>query len=422
MNVLIVDDQASNLKLLRAGLEAEGHSVREAANGLEALLALEQEPADALISDVLMPGMDGFRLCYEVRKNKRFSQLPLVLYTATYTTASDRELAGSVGADAYILKPAPTATLIEAIRAAQRRAADGARSEELAGDGHEEILERYNAVLVRKLESRNTELQLALNSLQTAHEQILELNRNLETRVAQRTAALDAANRELEAFSYSVSHDLRAPLRHISGFAQVLNTDCERLSSAETREFTGRVLTAADQMNRLIEALLEFARVGRTQLQLTSVDLETLLDEALAGVAPDARGRNIEWRRGALPVVRGDATLLRQVLVNLLSNAIKYSRTRQPAVIEIGQRPGRADEVVIFVKDNGVGFDLRRAGELFGVFKRLHAADAFEGTGIGLANAHRIVTRHGGAIWADATVEGGATFAFSLQRAGASTR
>jgi len=187
--------------------------------------------------------------------------------------------------------------------------------------------------------------------------------------------------------------------------------------SDDGRMLCKRILTSASRMNLLIEALLEFARVGRVPLQLVELDLEAVLDEALEAVAPETRGRNIEWRRTRLPQVRGDRVLLRQVLVNLLSNAIKYSRTRSPAIIEIGQRSGRADEVVIYVKDNGVGFDLRQAGEIFGVFKRLHTAESFEGTGIGLANAQRIISRHGGTIWADAAVECGASFFFSLRTA-----
>jgi signal transduction histidine kinase len=414
MNILIIDDIPVNRRLLRATLEAEGHSVSEAADGLEGLQALQGESVDAVISDVLMPTMDGFRFCHEIRKNSELRELPLILYTSTYNSPTDRQLAESVGADAYILKPAPAATLLEAIQSAQRR---DRTSTPAAAPAMEpaEVLERYNAVLVRKLESRNTDLQEALGSLHEAHDQILELNRNLETRVAQRTAALDAANRELEAFSFSVSHDLRAPLRHISGFADLLLAT-ETNMTDDGRELSRRIVDATRRMHELIEALLEFARVGRAPLQLVDIALEQVVSEALEAVAPETRGRNIEWVRSPLPIVRGDATLLRQVLVNLLSNAIKYSRTRNPAVIEIGQRAGRADEVVTFVKDNGVGFDPKCAGELFGVFKRLHGADAFEGTGIGLANAHRIITRHGGSIWADAAVDGGATFYFSLLR------
>jgi signal transduction histidine kinase len=416
VNLLIVDDHPSNLKLLRAALEAEGHTVSEARNGIEALQNLEREMADALISDVLMPGMDGFRLCHEIRQNDRLCMLPLILYTATYNSPTDRQLAASVGADAYILKPAPARVLLDAIQSARQSNA-GRKPQETAPLGHVEILERYNAVLVRKLESRNSELQLALSNLRASHEQILDLNRNLETRVTQRTAALDAANRELEAFSFSVSHDLRAPLRHIAGFAELLASEVGQQTSADARALCGRIIDSTQHMHRLIEALLELARMGRTPLQLADIDLEKVLDEALEAVAPETATRNMEWRRSRLPHVLGDGVLLRQVLINLLSNAIKYTRTRNPAIIEIGQRSGRADEVVVFVKDNGVGFDLRRAGELFGVFKRLHGAEAFEGIGIGLANVHRIITRHGGSIWADAAVERGATFFFSLRRA-----
>jgi light-regulated signal transduction histidine kinase (bacteriophytochrome) len=240
--------------------------------------------------------------------------------------------------------------------------------------------------------------------------------RNLETRVAQRTAALEATNRELDAFSHSVAHDLRAPLLQIEGFAQLLEESADATLGAESRKFVGYILGAAHRMSELIQALLEFARTSRAQLNPAEVDLDTVLDEALLAVRADTHSRKIQWERSRLSKVRGDAILLRQVLVNLISNAVKYTRTRDTAVIAIGVRPGRADEVVVFVRDNGVGFDLQYADRLFGVFQRLHRADEFEGTGIGLANAHKIVTRHGGSIWAEAAVDRGATFFFSLPK------
>lgn len=178
-----------------------------------------------------------------------------------------------------------------------------------------------------------------------------------------------------------------------------------------------QIRTAATHMSDLVDALLDFARTGRAELGLQDLELEPLLGEALETVQRETQGREIEWRRHHLPRVRGDKTLLRQVFINLLSNAVKYSRGRKPAIIEIGEQPGGASEVVIFVKDNGVGFDSKYAKELFGVFKRLHHSREFEGIGIGLANAHRIVTRHGGRIWAEAALNLGATFYFSLQRA-----
>jgi signal transduction histidine kinase len=415
MKLLIVDDFPANLKLLRAALEAEGHRVIEASNGREALDLLEKDPAEAVISDVLMPAMDGFRFCYELRKNPVFASIPVVLYTATYNSPADRSLATSVGANAYILKPAPIKTLLEALHEAKLQSQQHVRPQAPEFD-ESDVLERYNAALVRKLESRNSELQRTFANLSEAHEAILELNRNLETRVAQRTAALDSANRELETFSYSVSHDLRAPLRHLRGFAELLEQCNAATFESEGKEFVKHILTAAQRMDQLILDLLELARSAREPLEMADLDLENVLEEAVQLVAPEAQGRNIVWLRSRLPNVLGDARLLRQVFVNLLSNAIKFTRPRTSAAIEIGHRAGRTEEAVIFVRDNGVGFDSSRANELFGVFKRFHSAQEFEGTGIGLAHASRIIARHGGSMWAEAESNRGATFYFSLRR------
>lgn len=415
MNLLIVDDHALNRKFLRASLEDNGHIVTEATNGVEALNVLKQERVDAVISDVLMPTMDGFRLCREIRKTDSLRELPVVLYTASYNSRADRELAKSVGADSYILKPAPTTMILEAVSAAAQRSHD---REEDGGTATEdnEVLERYNGVLVRKLETRNSDLENALNNLQSAHQDIIELNRTLEARVAQRTAALDAANRELEAFSYSISHELCAPLEHIREYTRDLEAHSGDRQTGEGRRALEQIKASTVLMNGLVHGLLEFARLGRTDLELHDVELESVLNEALAVVQEDVHGRDIEWRRHPLPRVRADRALLVQVFVNLLSNALKFSRARHRTVIEIGDRKGRTGEVVIYIKDNGVGFDLRRAKELFGVFKRLSNAKDVEGIGIGLANSHRIITRHGGFIWAEAAPGSGATFYFSLRR------
>jgi signal transduction histidine kinase len=413
LKFLIADDSPRNLKLLRAGLEAEGHKVVEAANGAEALAALDRESLDAVISDILMPSMDGFRLCHEVRRSdKNYRDIPLILYTATYDSPADRALANTVGADRYILKPAPAALLVSAVEDILAKSA--ARPKTPPGVDDTYVLERYNAALVHKLESRNDELHASLAKLQTAHEHIVELNRLLETRVSQRTEALDAANKELEAFSFSVSHDLRAPLSRIGGFVQMLKDSAGAQLNTANREMLSQIASATTQLSRLIDALLEFARTSRTEMHFVEVDLDVLIDKVIADLSVDLAGREVEWRRSALPKIRGDAILLYQVLVNLLSNAIKYTRTRDQSVIEIGTRDGRNNEAVIFVRDNGVGFDLRYAGKLFGVFQRMHREDEFEGTGIGLANAQRILTRHGGSIWAEAAVGRGATFYFSL--------
>lgn len=415
LKILIADDSPRNLKLLHAGLESEGHLVVEAGNGVEALAILAREPVDAVISDILMPSMDGFQLTREIRRGaKSYSEIPLILYTATYDSPADRALADAVGADAYILKPVPPATLIAAVRDVLRRA--DRRRTAIEGTDEVNVLEQYNAALVHKLESRNAEVQESLAELQSAHEHIVELNRLLESRVTQRTAALDAANRELEAFSFSVSHDLQAPLRRINGFVEMLKESASSQLDDDNMTMLTHVIEASAQMTQLIQALLAFARTSRTEMHFGEVDLNVLVEQAIGELHSDARGRTIEWRRNTLPKVHGDRILLHQVLANLLSNAVKYTRTRDQAVIEIGTRAGRDDEVVIFVRDNGVGFDSRFAGKLFGVFQRMHRADEFEGSGIGLANAQRIVTRHGGTIWADAAPGMGASFYFSLPR------
>jgi light-regulated signal transduction histidine kinase (bacteriophytochrome) len=243
-----------------------------------------------------------------------------------------------------------------------------------------------------------------------------DLVRELEARVERCTAALAAANKELESFAFTVSHDLRAPLRKISGFAQLLEETASSVLDGENRNFLKQIIDGAAQMDRLIQALLDFYRTARTELCLGEVDLEMLLDETLVLCHAELKDRRIEWRRGALPKVRGDKVLLRQVFVNLVSNAIKYTRTREPASIEIGARPGPEHEIVVFVRDNGVGFDMRYSEKLFGVFQRMHRADEFEGVGMGLATAQRIVTRNGGSIWAEAELGHGATFFCSLPR------
>jgi PAS domain S-box-containing protein len=225
---------------------------------------------------------------------------------------------------------------------------------------------------------------------------------------------LATVNRELEAFSYSVSHDLRAPLRHITGFAMMLEQSTSSSLDSEGRRHLKTITEAATRMGRLIDDLLAFSRVGRTQLVRSRINLNQLARDARHEVSVDLNGRVVSWQFHDLPVVEGDPSLLHLVLVNLLSNALKYSAIRPRAEIEVGALAGDGTETVVYVRDNGVGFDMQYADKLFGVFQRLHSGDEFEGTGIGLANVRRIVQRHGGRTWAEGRVEGGATFYFSL--------
>ncbi|HEX9047591.1 MAG TPA: PAS domain S-box protein [Verrucomicrobiae bacterium] len=248
-----------------------------------------------------------------------------------------------------------------------------------------------------------------------AQAEILRLNAELEQRVAKRTAELETANRELEAFSYSVSHDLRAPLRAVSGFASIVLEDYGSLLPAEGQRYLQRVRNGGQQMGVLIDDLLAFSRLSRQQLARQPVDMVKLVQQVVEEVVARETDRKIQFRVGDLAPGKGDPGLLRQVWVNLISNAVKYTRGRDPAIIEIGsdQKDG---ECVYQVRDNGVGFDMQYAGKLFGVFQRLHRADEFEGTGVGLAIVQRIVHRHGGRVWANARVNHGATFYFTLNQ------
>jgi len=254
----------------------------------------------------------------------------------------------------------------------------------------------------------NTDVEI----LKQAAEKVRLLNAELEWRVSERTLALQTANKDLEAFSYSVSHDLRAPLRHITGFVQLLKKDAGPRLSESSQHHLGVIDGAAKKMATLIDDLLAFSRMGRVGMQTGAVALEPLVREVVAEFQAETRHRQVEWKIGALPGVRGDRALLRLVLLNLIGNAVKFTAPRPIAIIEIGATTNGAVEV--FVRDNGVGFDPQYAHKLFGVFQRLHSQTEFEGTGIGLANVQRIIHRHGGKVWAEGMLNAGATFFFSL--------
>ena len=256
-------------------------------------------------------------------------------------------------------------------------------------------------------------LQRRQAELEQANQEITSQNARLEQRVAERTKELQALNTELEAFSYSVSHDLRAPLRHMHGFAQLLLKNPKIQDDPQAQRQLAVITDAAKRMGNLIDDLLSFSRMGRQSLSIREVDFAEMVKEVVAETVAREPGRSIEWKIDALPTVQGDASFLRKVWVNLISNAVNYSRDKNPAIIEITSQRGE-NETTFSVKDNGAGFDMAYVDKLFGVFQRLHHAEEFEGTGIGLANVRRIVARHGGGVWAEGKPGEGATFSFSL--------
>ena len=332
------------------------------------LVSLERDPIEVLLLDLGLPdsqGMDTFH-----RINDRAPELPIVIFSG----ADDEQLASiavSSGAQDYLVKG------------------------------------RINSFLLKRA------IRYAMER-KRAEEEIRTLNRELERRVAERTAQLLRANKELEAFSYSVSHDLRAPLRHIEGYVAMLQRVTQGTLPAKAEHYLDTITAASVQMGNLIDNLLAFSRMSVEQMTEAHVDLASLVEEVVQGLQLATSDREITWRVGPLPVVIGDRSMLRQVLANLVDNAVKYSRKRERAEIEIGVAGQEDGRCILFVRDNGAGFDMRYYDKLFGVFHRLHAADDFEGTGIGLATVRRIIDRHGGRTWAKGAVDEGATFYFTL--------
>jgi len=312
-----------------------------------------------------------------------------------------------------ILELADTARVVSVNRDYSARAKKQGNDElGLLTDAFNQMLAQINAQdeALRKSEEQ---LRRALQSAGAAAEEVRALNAALEDRVTRRTAELAAANQEWEAFANSVSHDLRAPVRHIEAYARILEDKMEK-NPADARQCASRIRRDVQNMGRLVDDLLKLSRIGRVELKLGTVRLNTIVEEVLAELKPELANRDIEWRIAKLPSATVDPGLIKQVFANLISNAVKFTRPRAKAVIEIGTEP-EDGATAIFIRDNGVGFNMKSADKLFGVFQRLHRAEEFEGSGVGLHTVQRIVQLHGGKIRVNAELDKGATFHFTLK-------
>ncbi|MGB8355750.1 MAG: response regulator [Chthoniobacteraceae bacterium] len=408
VEILIVEDSLTQAEQLKYTLEQHGYRHSVARNGREALDSIGLRGPTLVISDVMMPEMDGYELCHRIKSDEKLKKIPVILLTSL---SDPTEVVKGLesGADSFIFKPYDADYLLA--RVAYILANRHLRESE----SHQMGVEIFFAG--RKFFITSDRLQI-LNLLLSTYEAAIQKNKELtatQDKLRHLNETLELANKELEAFSYSVSHDLRAPLRHIDGFSKVLLMSYLDQLPAKAQSLLQSVSERTKYMGQLIDELLNFSRLARQPVGKHRVILADLVQQALDELVPEQKDREVEVRTGDLPDCVGDAVLLKQVLINLLSNAFKFTRKKEHALIEIGSGPGdKPGEVLYFVRDNGAGFDMEYATKLFGVFQRMHRATEFEGTGVGLSIVQRIIHRHGGRIWAEAKVDHGAAFYFTL--------
>lgn len=364
--ILIVDDKPENLRALEIVLKDLDIELIKATNGNDALKATLHHDFALALLDIQMPGMDGYELAGILREEEKTAHVPFIFISAVYTDNLNVFKGYEKGAFSFITKPFQSEILINKVKF---------------------FIEKHQQ-------------EIALH----------KLNEDLQ----KKNAELEQINKELESFTYSVSHDLRSPLRAMNGYANILTDEYGNILDQEAKRLLGNICENAKKMAKLIDSLLELSRLGKKEMTKQTVNMNILVKEVINDLhLRSADSQKLQWKIADLPEAKGDLELLKRVLVNLLSNAIKYSSKKENPVVEVGGNK-KGNKIIFYVKDNGVGFDMNYYNKLFGVFQRLHAVEEFEGTGVGLAIVQRIITKSGGEVWAEGEVGKGATFYFSL--------
>jgi two-component system sensor histidine kinase/response regulator len=406
VDILVAEDSPTQAERLKYTLERQGHRVTVASNGRQALEAARAHKPTLLITDVVMPEMDGFQLCQEIKSDPALQGLPVILVT-TLADPHDVVRGLECRADNFIIKPYDERYLLSRIQFVLLNS--GLHQRDQSGVGVEIFFNgRRHFITADRLQILN----LLLSTYEAAIQRNRELNR-AKDELQTVNAALEAANKELESFSYSVSHDLRAPLRSIDGFSQALLEDYMDKLDEEGKDHLQRVRASTQRMAELIDDMLNLSRMTRSEMRLESVNLTAVVQTIAAELQRSQPDRRVEFVIADEVVANGDSGLLKVALENLIGNAWKFTGKHLDAKIEFGITSHNGNSTY-FVRDNGSGFDMAYADKLFGAFQRLHDAREFPGTGIGLATVQRVVHRHGGQVWAESEVEKGATFYFTL--------
>ncbi|MEW6194585.1 MAG: response regulator [Bacteroidota bacterium] len=405
--ILIVEDSPTQATKLKYFLESKSYHVETASNGKEALKIIPEFDPSIILSDILMPGMDGYELCRVIKSDDKLNHIAVILLTSL--SDSEYIIKGLLcGANNFIVKPYDEEYLLSRIEYLQANL-------ELRKHGQSQIgVEIFFAGQKHLITSDRIQI---IDLLMSTYETALQKNRELERakdELSKLNSQLVESNKELETFAFSVSHDLRSPLRHIDGFISLLKNKINNQADDEVKHYLSVISGSAKKMDSLIDALLSYSRTGRTKINITELDPNEIIRDVITELSPQYEGRKINWNIERLQNVKADPLLLKLVFQNLLSNAVKFTRKREVAEITV-KHENKNDEIVFSVQDNGVGFNMDYAEELFGVFQRLHSEKEYDGSGIGLANVRRIIARHGGLTWAVGYPDNGATFYFSLK-------